>query len=145
MARIDKITEALRKEISVIVHDDLNDPRLGFVTITKVEVTQDYREAKVYFSVLGSEEDHKKTAEALNSALGFIRREIAHRINLRYTPEILFREDRSSEYSVRIEEVLNEVKELDQPEEKIKTVVKKTKKRGKIESKKNSRSHKKVQ
>jgi ribosome-binding factor A len=145
MARIDKITEALRKEISVIVHDDLKDPRLGFVTVTKVEVTQDYREAKVYFSVLGSEEDHKKTAEALNSASGFIRREIAHRINLRFTPEIMFREDRSSEYSVRIEEVLNEIKETVVTEVKKKPVAKKTKKRGELEHKENSRSRKKVQ
>ena len=144
MARIDKITEALRKEISVIVHDDLKDPRIGFVTITKVEVTQDYREAKVYFSVLGSEEERKKTTEALNSSLGFVRREIARRINLRYTPEILFREDRSSEYSVRIEEVLNEIKEISAPEAEKKPAAKKTRKRGKVGLKKNSRSRKKV-
>ena len=112
MARLDKIVEAIRKEVSVIIHDKLKDPRLGFVTVTRVELTADLRLAKIYFSVLGKEEDYKKTKEALDSAKGFIRRLIAERINLRLAPEILFYEDRSSEYSVRIEEVLNEIKEL---------------------------------
>jgi len=109
MSRHDKITEAIRKEISMILHRELKDPRLGFVTITRVELTQDLRIAKVFFSVLGKEEDYKKTKEALDSALGFIRRLIAQRINLRFTPEVVFKEDKSSEYSVRIQEILNEI------------------------------------
>ncbi len=112
MSRVDKIAEAVRQEASVVIHDKLNDPRLGFVTVTRVEMTADLRLAKIYFSVLGKEEDYRKTKEALNSAMGFIRRLIAERINLRIAPEIMFFEDRSSEYSVRIEEVLNEIKEL---------------------------------
>ena len=67
------------------------------------------------FPILGKEEEHKKTKEALDSALGFIRRLIAQRINLRFAPEIVFKEDRSGEYSVRIEEVLNELKEQNEP------------------------------
>lgn len=112
MSRVDKVAEAVRQEASVIIHDKLNDPRLGFVTVTRVEMTADLRLAKIYFSVLGKEEDYKKTKKALDSAMGFIRRLIAERINLRIAPEIMFFEDRSSEYSVRIEEVLNEIKEL---------------------------------
>lgn len=116
MARLDKVAEAIRKEASVIIHDELKDPRLGFVTITRVELTPDLRLAKVFFSVLGKEEDYKKTKTALDSALGFIRRLIAQRINLRFAPEIVFREDRSSEYSVRIQEVLDRIKsELNEP------------------------------
>jgi ribosome-binding factor A len=111
MARRDKITEAIRKEVSLIIHEELKDPRLGFVTVTKVELTPDLRLAKIFYSVLGKEEEHKKTKEALGSALGFIRRLIAQRINLRFAPEIIFKEDRSGEYSVRIQEVLNELKE----------------------------------
>lgn len=115
MSRKDKVTEAIREEISLIVHDKLKDPRLGFVTITKVELTPDLRSAKVFFSVLGKEEDYKKTKEALDSASGFIRRLVAQRINLRFAPEIIFKEDKSSEYSVRIQEVLEEIKELNEP------------------------------
>lgn len=115
MARLDKVTEAIRRQVSIIIHDELKDPRLGFVTITRVELTPDLRFAKVFFSVLGKEEDYKKTKKALDSALGFIRRLIAQRINLRFAPEIVFREDRSSEYSVRIQEVLEQLKELNEP------------------------------
>lgn len=114
MSRRDKVTEAIRKEISIIIHDELKDPRLGFVTVTRVELTLDLRRALVFFSVLGKEEDYKRTREALDSALGFIRRIIAQRINLRFAPEIEFKEDRSSEYSVRIQELLDQIKELNE-------------------------------
>ena len=117
MSRKDKVGEAVRQEISLILHDKLKDPRLGFVTITRVEMAADLRSAKVFFGVLGKEEDYKKTKEALDSALGYIRKLVIERINLRFAPEIIFREDRSSEYSVRIEEVLNEIKELDKQNE----------------------------
>lgn len=118
MSRQDKVTEAIRKEISIIVHDELKDPRLGFVTITRVEMSKDLRFARVFFSVLGKDEDYKRTREALDSALGFIRRLVAQRIRLRFAPEIIFREDRSSEYSVKIQQVLEEIKGLDEPKNK---------------------------
>lgn len=117
MARRDRVAEAIKKEVSLIIHDELKDPRLGFVTIIDVEVTQDLREAKIFFSVLGKEEERKKTKEALDSALGFIRRLIGQRIRLRFVPQISFREDRSCGYGVRIEEVLNEIKELEKSNE----------------------------
>ncbi len=105
----------MHKEISNIVHDEIKDPRIGFCTITRVELTPDLRYAKVFFSVLGKKEEYKKTKKALDSALGFIRRLVAERIQLRLAPELTFYEDRSTEYSVRIEEVLNEIKELNEP------------------------------
>jgi len=112
MSRYDRVSEALKREIGNIIHSELKDPRLGFITVTRVELTQDLRYAKVFFSVLGKEEEHKKSKEALDSALGFIRRLIAQRIRLRFVPEISFREDRSAEYSIRIQEALDEIKEL---------------------------------
>jgi ribosome-binding factor A len=115
MGRVDKVAEAVRQEVSIIIHDRLKDPRLGFVTITRVEMTPDLRLAKVFFSVLGKDEEHKKTKQALDSSLGFIRKLVSERINLKFAPEILFKEDRSTEYSVRIEEVLNEIKEINEP------------------------------
>jgi len=111
MSRQDKVAEAIRQEVSVIIHDKLKDPRVGFVTITNVEINHDLRFAKIFFSVLGNEEAYKKTKQALDSSLGFVRKLIAQRLNLRFAPEIAFYEDRSSEYSVRIEEVLNQIKE----------------------------------
>ena len=112
-SRQDKVAEAIRQEASVIIHDKLKDPRLGFVTITSVQVTPDLRYAKISFSVLGNEEAYKKTKDALDSAVGYVRKLVAQRLNLRFAPEIAFYEDRSTEYSVRIEEVLNEIKEID--------------------------------
>ncbi len=117
MGRADRVAEAIRKEVSLIIHDELRDPRLGFVTITDVKVTADLREAKISFSVLGEEEERKKTKTALDSALGFIRKLIGERISLRFVPEIMFREDRSSEYSTRIEEILNQIKEINKQDE----------------------------
>ncbi len=144
MSRRDRVAQVLKKEIGSIIHDELKDPRLGFVTVTAVEITPDLKYSKVFFSVLGKEDEIKNTGEALNSAVGFIRRLIAQRIKLRLTPEIIFREDRSSEYSIKIEEVLNEIKVLDvslAPQgEKVKKKPRKEKKR---EPKKNRRVHKK--
>ncbi len=115
MGRVDKVSEAIREEVSLIVHDKLKDPRLGFITITKVVMTPDLKHARIFFSVLGKEEDYKKTKQALDSALGFIRKLVTERINLKFAPDISFQEDHSSEYSVRIEEILNEIKENDEP------------------------------
>jgi ribosome-binding factor A len=113
MARKDKIIEAIRKEASTVIHDELKDPRLGFITVTGAELSDDLRYGKIFYSVLGSQEQRKNTAEALASAAGFIRKHIAEAINLKFAPEFIFREDRSSEYSARIEEVLNEIKGLE--------------------------------
>lgn len=145
MSRRDRVAEAIKKEASLIIHDELNDPRLGFVTVTKVEVTEDLRYAKIFFSVLGKDQDYKKTQEALDSALGFIRRLIAQRINLRLAPEIIFKEDRSIEYSIKIEEVLNEIKELEwpRPSSERSAARLKLRKEKPRESKKSKRMHKK--
>lgn len=118
MARSDRVAEAIKREVSIIIHEELKDPRLGFVTITRVDLTPDLRFAKIFFSVLGRDEEYKKTKKALASALGFIRALVAQRINLRFAPEIMFKEDRSAEYSVRIQELLDEIKQKDEPKQK---------------------------
>ena len=110
MSRQEKLAEELRKEISNIIQKEVKDPRLGFVTITRVEITQDLRYAKIFFSVLGEDKEYKKTRQALDSALGFIRSLIAQRVKLRFAPEIVFKEDRSSEYSIKIQKLLDEIK-----------------------------------
>lgn len=112
MSRHDRVAQAIKEEVSIILHDKLRDPRLGFITVTKVELSADLRNASIFFSVLGKEKERKKTKEALDSATGFVRSLIAQRLNLKFAPEVIFKEDRSSEYSVRIQEVLDEVGEL---------------------------------
>lgn len=114
MARQEKVAEAIRQEVSLIIHDELKDPRLGFVTVTKVEMSHDMSYAKIFFSVLGGEDEYEKTTEALESALGYIRKLVSERINLRFAPELSFREDRSGEYSVHIQKLLDEVKTEDE-------------------------------
>ena len=141
MSRHDRVQAALKREISIILHDEMNDPRLGFVNINRVELSQNLRFVKVFYGVLGQDQDYQKTQAALDSALGFIRKLVAERINLRIAPEIAFYEDRSSEHSIRIQEVLDEIKEL-RPSQKEEPGVK-IRKDGRGEPKKSSRTHKK--
>ena len=109
--RLQRVEEALKREIGSIVHSELKDSRLGFVTIMSVKLTPDLRFAKVYFSVLGEEKQQKATQEALESAKPFIRCLIAQRIKLKFVPEFSFKLDRSLEYSFKIEKELNKIKE----------------------------------
>jgi len=115
MARKEKVQDAIQEEICAILLNDLKDPRIGFVTITGVEMSDDLRYAKVFYSVLGKEEDKKKTKEALDSANSFIRTLVAERIQLRFAPEIVFKADDSSEYSSHIQKILDDIKELEGP------------------------------
>ena len=143
MSRQERVAETIKQEVSNIIHDEVKDPRIGFVTITRVEVTADLREAKIFFSVLGKDEERKKTKDALDTALGFIRYLLARRVQLRYAPEISFREDRSGEYSVRIQELLEEIKQLDQTGTSSLEKAGKKERKKKSEPKKGRRLHKK--
>lgn len=107
--RIEKLQELIKQEMSKMLLKELKDPRIGFVTVTDVEMTGDLREAKIYVSVMGDQEQVKSSLEGLNSALGFIRREIGQRIRLRFTPEISFALDTSLDYSDHIQKLLLEV------------------------------------
>ena len=111
--RISRINEDLQREISALIRT-LKDPRVqqSMVSVTKVEATGDLRWAKVYISVLDKEKS-KETLKGLKSAGGFLRREIASRLHLRYTPELVFEEDQSMEYGARMFDLLKslEIKE----------------------------------
>lgn len=108
--RVDRLREQMKAEISDILRREMKDPRLGFVSVTDVEVSQDLRHAKVYISILGDETAKKDTIDALQGAAGFVRTEMARRIHLRHTPEIIFRLDESIERGARIFELLEQVK-----------------------------------
>lgn len=107
--RASRLGETLKEEISQMIREELKDPRIGFVTVTSVEVAEDLGHAKVFVSVLGDSQQSKESLEALNRAAGFIRNEIGRRIRLRYTPEITFKYDSSIEHGAHIAELLREV------------------------------------
>lgn len=111
MSRIERVSQAIKKEVSQIIHEELKDPRLGFITIMHVELTKDLRCARIYFSVLGENLRIKETKKGLASAQGYIRKLIAQRIKLRFVPEIIFKLDRSVEYSIDIQKALDKLKE----------------------------------
>ena len=107
--RIEKIQELMKQEISKIILQELKDPRIGFVTVTQVEVSRDLSLAKVYISIMGSEEQIEGSWKGLQSSLGFIRREVGHRIRLRITPELRFVLDKSLDYSDHIQKLLLQI------------------------------------
>lgn len=111
--RSEKVAEAIHEEISTLLIRGVKDPRVGFVTITGVKVTDDLHLATVYYSVIGSEDVRKEAEAGLNSARGFLRREIGKAIRLRCVPDILFRYDVSVEYGNRIENLLKQIHETD--------------------------------
>ncbi len=103
-----RVGEAIKEEISDIIRNELKDPRVGFASITRVEVSRDLRHAKVFVSVFGDEAQKAETIRGLESAAGFIRSEIGKRIRLHHTPEIVFRLDESIEHAVRIAKILRD-------------------------------------
>ncbi len=107
--RSEKVADLIRREVSEMLFRTVKDPRIGFITITKVYVTEDCRLAKVYFSVTGSIEERERSKRGLESAKGYIRKELGRRIRLRYTPEIIFLFDPAIEYAIHIEEILQNI------------------------------------
>lgn len=111
--RVEKVQELMKQEVSEIILRELKDPRIGFVTVTSVECTGDLREAKIYVSLMGSEQQVKDCWAGLQSSLGFVRREIGKRIRLRFTPELSFVIDKSLDYSAHIQELLLKIEAED--------------------------------
>ena len=107
--RIEKLQELIKQEMGKMLLTDLKDPRIGFVTVTDVEMTGDLRSAKIFISVMGGEDKVKSSLEGLQSALGYIRREIGQRIKIRFTPEISFALDTSLDYGDHIQKLLLKV------------------------------------
>ncbi|GBD30522.1 Ribosome-binding factor A [bacterium HR32] len=107
--RVEKLREFIREEVSEILQRGAKDPRIGFVSVTDVELSSDLRHAKVYVSVLGSEQERARTMEALQHAVGFVRSELAKRLRTYHTPEIQFRLDTSIERGTRVLQLLREL------------------------------------
>ena len=106
-----QVAEAVQQHMSYLLQRELKDPRIGFTTVTSVDMSSDLKYAHIFISVMGTPEEQRATMDALTSGKGFIRRELAGRLDLRFAPEIQFKLDTSAEYSDRISRLLNELKE----------------------------------
>ncbi|MFH1648013.1 MAG: 30S ribosome-binding factor RbfA [Chloroflexota bacterium] len=101
--RIERVNNLIRREISDLIHNQLRDPRLGeFVAVTEVNTTADLKYAKVFVSCIGGKQEEEKTLRVLNAAAGFLRSELARKVNMRRTPELSFHWDDSIEHGDRI-------------------------------------------
>jgi len=107
--RLDRVNQLIREEISLLLQRELKDPRLGFITVTGVETSPDLRSAKVFVSVLGDEDQWAASLRALGGARGFIRNWLRQHLDLRITPELSFRADRSMEHAARIQQLLKQL------------------------------------
>ena len=112
-ARARKLSERIQQVVAQMLDTRIKDPRLGFVTITEVDATPDLRQAKVYVSVLGPEEKWVSSFKALESARGFIWSWLRKNLDLRVTPQLLFRPDRSMEHAARMSALLSGLRPAD--------------------------------
>jgi len=108
--RSGRVQEAIRQEVSSIIHSQIRDPRLGFLTITGVELTKDLRYARIYFSVLGGDKEKKLALRGLNSAKGYIKGLLGDRIKLRYMPDIEFKIDETLERTRHIYDLFEKIR-----------------------------------
>lgn len=106
--RSQRVGNLIRKEASDIIMNRLKDPRLGFVTITGVEVSDDLKLARIYYSVF-NEEEIESTGDALNSSAAYIRTELGRRIKMKFTPQLEFRFDRAPRYGDQMEKLFKEI------------------------------------
>jgi ribosome-binding factor A len=112
--RASQVGEELRKILSMILLQDITDPKIGFVTITRVELTDDLRFAKVYYSVLGDEAQKQESEEALREHKGEIKKLAIERINMKFAMELKWILDRSIDYSFEIDKIIKKIHENDE-------------------------------
>ena len=113
-----QVAELLHQEISQLIQYRTQDPRLGFVTVTGVDVSPDLRQAQVYVTVLGDEVDAQSSLTGLTSAASYFRHELGQSLSLRYVPHLSFKIDTFLDYGLHIDSLLDSItEELDQPDE----------------------------
>jgi ribosome-binding factor A len=113
--RSERLAEEIREEVARMIASELKDPRLGFVTVTRVELAHDLGYARVHVGVLGDEKEREKSLVALRSASGFVRRELGRRLRIHHTPEIDFRYDKGLDATDRVARLLQEDAEREKP------------------------------
>ncbi len=114
--RVKRFNELIRQELSMLLLRRVRDPRLSSVTITEVDITADLRIARIYVSLLDDDpEARQEVLRSLQGAVGFLRRELAHLVKMRNTPELIFHLDESARYGERIDRLLAQIDQEDQP------------------------------
>ncbi len=113
--RLQRVKQLIKIELMTLILHDIKDPRIGFVTISEVDVSKDLRHAKVYFSTLGDMEVRKKTQDGLNSAAAYLRSMLARNLELKFTPELHFQFDDSFERAEHISKLLSDIHEKSAP------------------------------
>jgi len=108
VGRMRRVDEAVRAVLSDAIAKDLQDPRVGFVTVTAVKTSPDLRHARVYVSVLGNEQARTETLEGLRSARGFLQARVAAELSLKHTPTVTFEYDESIDRGMRISQLIDE-------------------------------------
>ncbi|MCL1849372.1 MAG: 30S ribosome-binding factor RbfA [Clostridiales bacterium] len=116
--RKDRVAEEIKKELSDIIRNEMKDPRIkGLVSVTHVEVSKDLSTATVFLSSLGDEDEHENLVQACKQAGGYLRAELANRLNLRFIPELSFRADHSIQTGARIHALINQqAREIEEAE-----------------------------
>lgn len=109
--RLNRINDEIMREVAIIIRGELKDPRISTITsVTKVETSSDLKYTKISVSILGDDTQKEDVLKGLKSSAGFIRKELANRINLRNTPEVKFEIDNTLDYSMKIESLLDSIK-----------------------------------
>jgi ribosome-binding factor A len=107
--RTERLGEEIREEVARMITGELKDPRIGFVTVTRVDLGPDLRQARIFVGVLGTEAQRQKSLTGLKQAAGFMRRALGQRLRLRHTPELVFQYDEGLEASDRVARLLSEI------------------------------------
>jgi len=118
-SRPERIGDQLRSELGQILAREVHDPGIGFVTLTRVQVSADIQQARVFYTVLGDDRARRDTARALDRAAGFLRRQIGARLKLKRVPQLVFAFDESIAGQDRIERLLNEVRARDTTDDRL--------------------------
>ncbi|MBO8615194.1 30S ribosome-binding factor RbfA [Staphylococcus aureus] len=111
--RAERVGEQMKKELMDIINKKVKDPRVGFITITDVVLTNDLSQAKVFLTVLGNDKEVENTFKALDKAKGFIKSELGSRMRLRIMPELMYEYDQSIEYGNKIERMIQDLHKQD--------------------------------
>jgi ribosome-binding factor A len=109
-SRPERVADQIRKELSILIAREVQDPGIGFLTVTRVKVTPDLQQARIFYTIIGDEKARKETARALGRALPFLRRQVGQRLRLRHVPELQFMYDETIEQQDRVEKIIQDIR-----------------------------------
>ncbi len=111
MSRVERVNQEVKKIISEVLLFEVKDTRIGLITVTHVQMSADLKQAKIYYTVLGDEKKREDAKKGLESANGFIRQALAHKMRMKSTPELIFYFDDTLDRTIKVEEMLDEIRD----------------------------------